>query len=90
MTKLKFTLRALHDLRRLREFIAEHNPDAAKRISQRLKQSIHHLVENPKLGKVLDEPPGVRDYVAGSYLVRYTVQQDTVIILKIWHGKEER
>ena len=78
--KLKFTPRATYDLERLRAFIAEHNPDAAQRVSQQLKHNILHLVKNPKLGKVVDELPRVR----------YTVIEQTVIILKIWHGKEDQ
>lgn len=86
--KLKFTPRAMHDLKRLRAFIAEHNPSAAKRISEKLKESILLLLKNPRLGKEPDELPGVRDYVSGSYFVRYTVQDKIVIILRIWHGRE--
>ena len=86
--KLKFTPHATYDLKRLRAFIAKHNPSAAKRISQKLKESILLLLENPELGKEPDEPPRVRDYVSGPYFVRYTVQDDTVIILRVWHGRE--
>jgi len=89
MTKLKFTHRAAHDLKRLRAFIAKHNPQAARRISQKLKESILLLLKNPQLGKEPDDPANVRDYVTGSYFVRYTVKKETVIILRIWHGKEQ-
>ncbi|MCZ6830502.1 MAG: type II toxin-antitoxin system RelE/ParE family toxin [Gammaproteobacteria bacterium] len=34
--------------------------------------------------------PEVQDLVSGDYLVRYTVLDDAVIILRIWHGKENR
>jgi plasmid stabilization system protein ParE len=88
--KLAFTPRAVHDLKRLRAFIAEHNSDAASRISQRLKRSIQHLVQNPELGKVVDELPAIRDFITGPYLVRYTVTKGSIIILKIWHGKEDQ
>ncbi|MGH8210297.1 MAG: type II toxin-antitoxin system RelE/ParE family toxin [Steroidobacteraceae bacterium] len=39
--KLRFTGRALHDLSRLRAFIAKDNPQAARRISQALRGSIN-------------------------------------------------
>ena len=86
--ELQFTPRAAHDLKRLRAFIAKHNSTAAKRISQNLKESILLLLDNPKLGIESDEISGVRDYFPRSYFVRYTVQNDAVIILRIWHGKE--
>lgn len=88
--RLKFTPRAIDGLKRLRAFIAEHNPEAARRVSQRLKQSILHLAKNPELGKAVEELPGIRDWVAGAYLMRYVVMERNVIILKIWHGKEDR
>jgi plasmid stabilization system protein ParE len=50
MMKLQFTHSAHRDLIRLREFIAVKNPQAAKRISQRLKQSIQHLIDQPEMG----------------------------------------
>ena len=65
--KLKFTPRAAHNLKRLRAFIAKHSPDAAKRISQKLKESILFLLENPELGTKSDELPNVRDYFPRSY-----------------------
>ena len=86
--ELKFTPRAAHDLKRLRSFIAKHNPTAATHISQNLKESILLLLENPELGVKSDELPGVRDYFPRSYFVRYTVQNNAVIILRVWHGKE--
>ncbi len=86
--ELKFTSRAAHDLKRLRAFIEKHNPTAAKRISQNLKKSILLLLDNPALGIKSDELPGVRDYFPLSYFVRYTVKNDVVIILRVWHGKE--
>ena len=88
--KLKFTSHAVEDLKRLRAFIAEHNPDAANRISKRLRKSIQHLVENPQMGKVVEDLPEARDFITGPYLVRYIVIGETVIILKAWHGKEDQ
>ena len=73
MTKLQFTHHAAHDLKRLRAFIAKHNPYAARSISQKLKKSILLLLENPQLGKESDVPANVRDYVTDPYFVRYTV-----------------
>lgn len=90
--KLKFSLSAQRDLVRLREFIAQKNPSAATRISQRLLQAIKHIVTQPEMGVDLAEVSGVQDLVSGDYIVRYTVIDDveTVYILRIWHCKEER
>ena len=50
MNKLLFTQSAQKDLVRLREFIAEKNLAAARRISQKLKVSILKLVDQPDMG----------------------------------------
>lgn len=88
--KLQFTQSAQRDLIRLREFIAAKNPQAASRISQRLKQSIQRLMDQPDMGVNVAELPGVQDLISGGYLVRYTVLDKDIYILRIWHGKEDR
>ncbi len=90
MNKLLFTLSAQKDLFRLREFIAAKNPTAARRISQRLKVSIQRLVDQPDMGINVDELPGTQDLISGDYLVRYTILENHIYILRIWHAKEDR
>ncbi len=88
--KLQFTHTATRDLMRLRQFIASKNPAAAKRYSRRLLKQINNLLAQPKLGKILEAEPSVRELVARDYIVRYQIKNDALIILKIWHGKELR
>jgi len=88
--KLRFTRSAQRDLIRLREFIAVKNPRAAKRISQRLKQSIQRLTDQPDMGVNIEEIPNVQDLISGDYLIRYTVLDHDIYILRIWHGKEDK
>lgn len=88
--KLQFTANAHRDLIRLRGFIAEKNPDAASRISQRLRQCIPRIVEQPGMCVNVEDLPGVQDLVAGDYIVRYSLLDQEVYILRIWQGKEER
>jgi len=87
--KLKFTPVALRDLKRLRQFIAIHDPQAARRYSERLKQSLKHLTKHLDMGKPIEKPLGVRELVAGDYVARYIVKETDVIVLKIRHEKEE-
>jgi len=87
---LEFSASAVQDLIRLREFIAIHDPEVAARISVRLRQTIAKLVLYPMLGRVVPTFENVRELVAGHYVVRYTVTDDTVFILRIWHGREYR
>lgn len=87
---LQFTHSALNDLERLRDFIAEKNPQAAERVSLRLRQSIQRLRDQPNIGVSVAELPGLQDLISRDYIVRYTVLDDTIYVLRIWHGKEVR
>ena len=90
--KFQFSKAALHDLVRLREFIAQHNPEAAQRISQRLRGAIKGLVAMPKIGLPVENTPGdIRELIFGRYVIRYEIRgKDLLYILRIWHGKENR
>jgi len=91
--KLIYSAEALEDLVRLRDFIAEHNPQAATRIAQQLLQRIEHLRNFPLIGINVIQAPvagSVKDFVFGNYLVRYAVQSDSLCILRIWHHLENK
>jgi len=92
MISLQFSQSAVSDLKRLREFIAIHDPDAAARISLRIRQSIAKLVNFPARGRPVQDLEQVREFVAGNYVVRYLhiENEDRVVILRVWHGKEYR
>jgi toxin ParE1/3/4 len=88
--KLQFSESAVQDLVRLREFIAAKNPQAAGRVSLRLRQSIGKLVLHLDIGRPVLELENVRELIAGNYVVRYLLEEDTIFILRVWHGKEFR
>jgi toxin ParE1/3/4 len=88
--QLRFTRSAIRDLTRLRDFIARHDPEAAARVSTRLRRVIRLLGDQPALGQAVDGLPDVRDLVAGDYVVRYTVHDECVVVLRVWHGREDR
>lgn len=91
--RLIYSADALDDLVRLRDFIAVHNPQAAMRIAQQLLQRIEHLKNFPLLGINVAQAPiagSIKDFVFGSYVVRYGVQADSLCILRIWHHLENK
>ena len=61
--KLEFSASAVRDLIRLRDFIAVHNPEAAERISLRLRQAIGKLVLHPDIGRSVPELENVRELI---------------------------
>jgi len=90
---LKWSETALADLQRLRQFIEPHNPEAARRAAEVLKKGATILIDHPGLGRRLDGrhdreiaiPFGKRGYV-----MRYRLDDDDIVILKIWHTLEDR
>lgn len=91
MMKLIFSRSAVHDLVRLREFIAQHSPKAVQRISERLRGAIIELVNRPQIGRPVPDLPGeIRELIFGKYVVRYEVRSKKLYVLRIWHGKENR
>ena len=81
---------------RLRAFIAQHNPAAAQRLARRLVQGIERLLRNPRVGRRVTvapdkvAPEAIRDWVAGEYVVRYLIADQRIVVLRVWHGKEQR
>jgi len=89
--KLAYTDEAIDDLKRLREFVAMHNPSAAARIATELVGKIELLPEFPKMGTPVEMAPvpdSIRDMVFGKYVVRYSLHASAIIILRVWHGLE--
>ena len=89
--KLVYSVEAIDDLKRLREFILVHNPIAAARVATELVGKIELLPGFPKTGAPVEMAPipdSVRDMVFGKYVVRYSVHASTIIILRVWHSLE--
>ena len=93
--KLAFSRDARGDFVRLRAFIAQHDPTAAERAARGLIQGIERLVRHPGSGSVLDIAPtrsrrGDSDWLVGDYVTDYLIVNDQIIVLRLWHGKENR
>ncbi|MDT8439683.1 MAG: type II toxin-antitoxin system RelE/ParE family toxin [Wenzhouxiangellaceae bacterium] len=91
--KLVYSAVAVADLKRLRAFIAEHNPTAAARVASRLREQVERLEKFPRLGQAVQaapDPETIRDVIFGDYVIRYSLHDDCLVVLKIWHGRENR
>jgi plasmid stabilization system protein ParE len=83
------------DLERLRSFLDDKNPAAARRLVVTLDNAIRSLTIFPERGR-RSGTAGVRELVVpfgrSAYILRYAYssQRDETIILRIWHGRELR
>jgi len=89
--KIDYTEDAIDDLIQLREFIAAKAPAAAERYAKSLIEGITRLEDQPLLGHAVSyapEPESIRDLIVGNYIVRYALLDEQILILRIWHHKE--
>ena len=89
--KLRFSRSAVDDLKRLRQFIAEKNRPAAQRMAEYLVRKINNLCHQPNMGVLVGDKlnPRLRDLITKDYKIRYLADNREVLILKIWHQKED-
>jgi plasmid stabilization system protein ParE len=88
---LRFTPETVEDLVRLRTFVEEKNPTAAQRIAKDLLLGMEKLKVFPEIGIKVErafEPQRIRDLFVGNYTVRYLIGDGEIVVLRIWHGKE--
>ena len=94
--RLSWLPEALNDLIRLREFIHVHNPAAAGRAANRIRETVGKLPDNPLIGKSVDDinDSTLRElfipFGQGGYWLRYLAREENIIIVRIWHGRENR
>jgi len=85
---------AVKDVMRLREFIQDKNPSAAQRAASKIKEGVLILISNPESGRPVDELSSFREILipfgAGNYVLRYRKDNLKIVVVRVWHSKEER
>ncbi|HLJ65104.1 MAG TPA: type II toxin-antitoxin system RelE/ParE family toxin [Stellaceae bacterium] len=79
------------DLARLVRYIADENPLAARHVTRELILAGDSLALFPRRGRP-GRAPGTRELVTVvPYVIVYEVDEtDTVMILRVWHGAQDR
>lgn len=92
MMELKWTSKALSDVMRLYDFLAQANQPAAARAMQALTQAPTILLTNPRLGEQLFqfESREVRRILVAEYELRYEIRDAIIYVLRLWHTRENR
>jgi toxin ParE1/3/4 len=90
---VRLTSIANRDLVRVVEFLAERNPAAALRAHDTLEAAIQALETFSERGRPGPQPD-LRELIvpfgSGAYVVQYRVDQTTVVVARIFHGREDR
>ena len=94
MSQIVWTETAIDDLNRHYDFINLNNADAAARAVQAIVSSGESLQQNPHRGAIVDEIAGLRKLLVSfgkyGFIIHYVILEDDVIILRIYHGRENR
>jgi plasmid stabilization system protein ParE len=92
--KIVWRERALEDIDRLYGFIFEKNDEAAAKAARVILHGSSLLEGSPRLGRPMADGTGRRElfipFGSGFYVLRYFLTDNTVVIVRIWHGREDR
>jgi toxin ParE1/3/4 len=92
--KVVWRERALQDINRLYDFLYKKSEEAAAKVAQIILRGGSLLEESPRLGRPMADGTERRElfipFGAGYYVLRYFLTRDTVVIVRVWHGREDR
>ena len=91
--KLEISEIATLDLKRLKTFISIKSPIAANRMAMKLAKGIRSLLKYPEIGKEVKKasnPEITRDVFILDYHIRYSYTKTLLVVLRIWHQREDR
>jgi toxin ParE1/3/4 len=83
-----WTPQALADIASLRDYIAEHDRTAAKRVVLRIIYCVETLLpQSPEMGRP-GRVPGTRELVVTGtpFVVPYRLRGQTIQVLRVYHG----
>ena len=89
MRRIVWTEEAVANLDSIADYISAFNPAAADRLAARLIEIADSLAEFPDRGREAGESRREMTIV-WPYIIRYRVEDDSVIILRIRHGAQDR
>jgi len=83
---------AYGDLRRLHAFLEPVNPGAAARAVRAIVSRVGRIPAQPRLGERLPRfgSREVRRVLVGDYEIRYELINTDLIVLRIFHAREDR
>ena len=85
---------ARDDIERLFGFLLEVNPPAADRVVRLIQSCARRLADHPEIGRPMDDDGERRElymsFGASAYVLRYRIEGQTIVIIRVWHGRENR
>lgn len=93
MSRLIWSPAALRDVQRLYRFLAEKNPDAARRAVKAIRDAMKIVALQPGIGRPAEEmDPEYREWLIdfgdSGYVALYRLDGDTAVVLAVRHQRE--
>ncbi len=91
MAKAVYAPAANDDLCDIVSFIAQDNPNAARRWLQNIRQTSNLLAMSPMMGEERRDfgVPGCRSFTVGRYVIFFRSRDDGIEIARIIHGSRD-
>jgi len=90
--RVEWTEQSLADLDDAFAYVDDRNPQAAHRFFRGMFKAVKALSTFPEMGPLVYDldPPGVyRQLVRGHHRVFYRVEQDVVLVLRVWDARRD-
>jgi addiction module RelE/StbE family toxin len=88
--KLRWSERSVNDLISIQRYIAQDNPQTAKKWVAKLRQRAKCAAETALAGRIVPEfnQKDIREVFLGNYRIVYRVGDDSVLVLTIFEGHQ--
>lgn len=95
MVIVKWLPEALDDIKRLHAWLKDKDGQAAARAAACILQGAQLLKRTPRIGRPMPDDTGRRElfvaFGASAYVLRYMLtKNDSVVVIRVWHSKEDR
>jgi plasmid stabilization system protein ParE len=94
MSAVIWTANAIADLDRYLAFLQSVNPQAAQKAARKIRNAGQSLSTSPRRCPAIQNAQGLRkmNVTLGRYgvVIHYIIFEDDVIILQVYHGRENR
>jgi len=85
---------AVQDQLRIFNHLTSINPIAAQKAAQLIREGAKSLIAWPNRCRPMDDDSGRRElfiqFGSGAYILRYILDQHSIVIVRVWHSKELR
>ncbi len=93
MPRLIWSPEALADVQRRYRFLAEKNPDAARRVASAIRDGMQIIADHSDAGRPVDDmDPEFQEWPisfgASGYVALYRLQKDAALVVAVRHQKE--